>query len=332
MLQQKRTIGSREFLILLLCLIAGMVIAMVLTHYLFNYTKGPGGRPHAIRQAIDGHPDKGPEVVILGNSVALSLDARRISRQLDHQPLVWNLASAGQSLLEAMLLETELPASVETMLFCLEPVHLFEPVGVNYQKYIAWHHNGFRFTTTHKDLLSGLHVPNLAKCLESSSFQIELDKRFVIPTAFNFYLTGFIRSDLNIEKARRDLFLPYAYSKELREPVLERKLQLFHEKFSSTAIDIDRLKLMQRIYHHSRKNGRRIIFVLLPQHPGLNASKGALWFRNLSNAVDTGLLAKDIPVLNFHSLLEREDFIDPMHFDVNGGNKVIDSLVSALTR
>ena len=92
---------KKNSLLVLVPVLLAVLIANLLTPFIYRNVSSDFGRTQLILKALDSQP--APDIVLLGNSILMSgIDAKHMSNSLNNE-LVYNFGSNGQTLKESFL-------------------------------------------------------------------------------------------------------------------------------------------------------------------------------------------------------------------------------------
>lgn len=317
---------------LITAILGGSALALLFLDYVFVRIPTDVQRLGVIVRSLQ-NSDSPPEAVVFGNSVLMSgIDARAMSQRMAGEPSIWNLASTGQTLLEAYLLSQVLPDSVETAVFSIPIRAGTKEDPLHPQKYNTLFMYGYRPDSRTIESVQSLYPPETANLLARSELAQIFASRWAIRQLVDTQLRRLLRPDLALDTATFDLHHPQSYERRIDEDITNRFLAKRRREFDENppALAEGTLQLSVRIVKEAEHSGRRAIFLFPPMHPDLSES-----FRDAMDSLvsDFRQAMRDRPntsVVSTLRLLDDSQYIDDMH-PTNGGAEMLSArLASAI--
>jgi len=292
----------RRSLVVLASLALGATLGVALLPVMARNATPEAARLCSIVRAC--HSGARAEVAVLGNSVGMfGIDAGGLGRS------AWNLCSPAQSPSEWLLLEEELPSSVNTVVQLVTPFQLAEEGAVEREKW------------------SALYV---CGCRPGTAVRPAFTDAFGSAAAIDAHLLDartLVRSRL--ERLLRDSIWPsdaeWRMAYDLRFPSPPDGASggwLARDEWAAAEGDLFRrqrvqatrsqLTLLRAELSGARRHGRRVVIVLAPLHPRIVALYGGApmleaFVRTVSAA------APGVPVVDLTQLLTADEFRDVTH-------------------
>jgi hypothetical protein len=310
---------SRTFLILA-SLALGATLGLALLPVVARDATPEAARLCAIVRAC--HSGARAEIAVLGNSVGMfGIDAGGLGRP------AWNLCSPAQSPSEWLLLEEELPPSVNTVVQLVTPFQLAEEGAVEREKWSALYVCGCR---------PGAAVRSAFTDAFGSAGAIDgnlLDARTLVRS--------------RLERALRDRIWPsereWRMADDLRFPAPPDGASgggwLARDAWSAVQDDRFRpqpaqatpsqLTLLRAELAGTRRHGRRVLIVLAPLHPRVVALYGGAPMV-ASFAGTVAAAAPGVRVLDLTRLLTADEFRDVTHPTREGAGRVTARVAGAV--
>ncbi len=312
----------------LMAVIIGIIVSNYLVPVFYKYLPGDHSRTKLILETLKQREKYRPQLLLFGNSTLMcGIDAKRLSEKLDDQ-LVFNLASAGQSVLESSLYYQHVPDSVHTVVQFMKASHLsvdnFPPlskeVKVNFYMY------GFRPEPVTGEILGKKQVAYFS----TPSFMINFDARSVLPTSINIAMRQILRKDINLKKLETELFYPVTHPHKMSRKKYRMRIKQ-NEPVPPLRCFKTNKKMMAVLKKAARFFGqRRISYVvgILPINPGLqNITEG---FKSEASLTLPTLNGENLKFMDFINLLPEEDFVDHTHPYRTGMVKLTNRLANLL--
>ena len=306
-------------------LFLGVVIAFRLVPETVRQGTFQRSRYLAIYEGLHSKKNVLPQAVIFGNSTAMVLDASQLRDEIPGRPVIWNLATTGQSLLEAFLLYEALPESVKEVTWCITSQKLEDELALHHQKYAVARLLGFEFSSAALKALKPTLPSQTIGHIYTPLWKLRIESRSTFISAVNDWVTQLARKDLDLEKSINDLFHPSPYSIKVDESVLRYQLKRHYVPEQKYRVNIDALNVIKTLHQLTRKDGINLTVVLMPINPKVLALMATDFEGNLLAAIRE-LRKEGINVMELHKLVESENFIDHIHVDEFGAALIVKRL------
>jgi len=312
--------------------LAGVCVAVLMLPSLFAFLPNELARTKHLLKAVRGATEPLPKIVVLGNSIAMNgVDAKQLSNDLAGLPVVWNLSSTGQLLIESTLIADELPETVSAVLLTVFTNDLVkEASGVPKSKLIAYLQYGYQPSKSTRNALEKFGSPEVVDLLEKSKWQISLDSRWAIRSAIDISCRSLLRRDLNLSNAETSLFYPTPFTKQQSTDAIE---SVIARNFPQLTAKQGRLsetytQLLEALSAQLAERKIAFYIAVLPEHSLLRKCKEEGFYEGLLEDLNQLSERTHVPVFSFISLLEDSQFIDHIHPNPEGAK----ILTSALAR
>lgn len=266
-----------------------------------------------------------PEVVIFGNSRGMSgVDGYLLERELSDHPVVYSFTSTGQKLSESTLYYTSLPASVKTVIQCLDIDALSKPVDMDIPNQVALHMYGYKMDDQTK-----LLVPALYDELNKSDWYYNYKARNCLFSGLSFVLRNLLDDDAPENSIDNELRYPASQASYRNEAVYQRGLdeQNKENKFEAYKITAEWKRLLEESYAFFKAKNIQYYLVLMPYNPDIiSANKTEKQEALQSYINELGY----IPYINCFDLLEASDFYDAIHPNDKGAKKITRQILISL--
>lgn len=309
-----RAEAARDLATFLGALLIGAALAAALMPTLVRNAPTDIARIPHLLAALE-KPGAAPEVIVLGNSVAMcGIDAKALSKDVADSPLAWNFASTGQTLLESTLFGQVLPASTRTVVLFVTHRELTTRDTLVPSKWNAFYLAGLRIEEGNKKAFVAAY-PELEPLLSEGELEQRFRGRWVVPRIVDGGMRQLFRRDLTLSRATYDLFFPQPYTRALKGEKRERALARFLGREQELGYEVDgrRAELLARFTADLVAEGRDVLVVSPPVHPEIAAARGR------SLPVDTRTFLsrlgerRGIRWLDASTLLGDDEFIDDVH-------------------
>jgi len=277
--------------------------------------------------------DPSPAIVVFGNSVLMSgVDGRALTAALPGNPVAWNCASTGQTLLESYLLSQDLPETVETAVYSVfpQPDHDVEPL--NAQKYNSLFMYGFRPEPATLETVRASFEPEVLGLLERSTIAQIFASRWAVRQFVDTRARSLLRSDLALDKATFDLFHPQSYLRpidsEITQGFIDRRLEAFET--APPVLETGAIELARALVRRAETQGRSTVFLFPPLHPEILGKIGPRLEILRAEFARLFVESSRVRVVDATTLLDRSVFIDDLHPTNDGAAILSRKLADAL--
>jgi len=323
----------RHLAVLLLSTLTGAMIAYLLLPTLFHAIPNDLSRLGRIL-AVLRSPSSQPKICFFGNSVVMNgIDGRRLSESLPGRPEVWNLGSTGQQLWESVLLQQELPGSVEVVIQGVFADTLEQPPSIPKNKYNALVMYGFRPSRQTLEWADRFLADDARQYIHTQPFRYRFDARWAVRNYFDTCVRGLLRRDLTIERAEQDMYYPRACTRKVSEKTLQVQLQGFISLHPPAEFRPDPRTeaLIAELARSYRQRGIRFILWILPRHPEYQRrALGDAFTQGLTRYLTHLEQTYGVSVVNSLSTLPAERFVDGSHPDDQGAELLCRSMIAKL--
>jgi hypothetical protein len=301
---------TRTTIVMVVCLIAGVAIGIASMTVIFPLAPTELSRTGVLMYALH-HRSDAPPVVVLGNSVVMNgIDAHHLGT--GH--VAWNLASTGQDLSEAMLIVDALPRSVHTVAIGISPDTLFhKETAMPPNKYVGYVMAGYSPSADAIAVTKRLHDQTLYKLLLTNRVRVVMWSRWVVRAMADLIARRFIRKDLDLERARTDLYFPAPYTQPVSAAALERLVTTNYSDYRQRFVaQTDPAVLLQGINDLATARGKHVVFFVTPEHPRRQVTTSAEFYAGFAQW-ENKARAEGLDIVDFRSALEAADFVDHIH-------------------
>ena len=330
-----QSLTGRACLVYALAVVLGVALAWAVAPSLFRALPTDMSRIQVILDAL-ADTDNAPEIVLFGSSVGMaSVDMREVTAALDDKPLGYNLASTGQTPVEAYMFYQQLPDATRLVIQLLNPSTLAHAGVLDEQKYNALYMYGYRPDDRTVERTSALLGSDMAALYERSDLAQRFDSRWAVRQMADRFARGLLRKDLTLDKGTYDLFYPSSYTTRLPDAQFERALQ---DKFGKDNLlnnyypDKGKFGLLAELNARAQEAGKQVIFVMQPQHPAAYRYRGRGYFEEARQALATFAKENNAIVLDATDTIPGDMFVDAVHPSAAGAGQFTAWLVAELKR
>lgn len=305
-----------------LCLITGAAVAYGLTPMAYRYAGFELNRMYYIYENLHSTSQKLPEIVVLGDSVTMNgVDCRQLTEELKGHPVAWNLASSGLLVPEAMMIIEELPSSVKTIIFgVMLDMAVKPPPEFTFDRISAYKLSGFKVTDEMANVLAENGLKKTAIDMKRSYWVNIFEARTAILDSINTYCRQWLRKDLTLETALKDVFYPRTYAAHIPKDVLMMLADKNYMHWTSQMgrIDPANLKLYCFLGQMAREKGCRFIMLIMPERPLRKEWNEPDFYKNVNLSIKDFTAQTGFEVWDCKDLLPEEYFVDHVHPDPEG--------------
>ncbi|MEQ1936287.1 MAG: hypothetical protein ABL962_20725, partial [Fimbriimonadaceae bacterium] len=285
-------------------------------------------------RAIQSGSLKPPDIVILGNSVAMNgVDADLVASQISSKPTVYNFSSTGQSVAESFLYFQELPAQTKNVVLVV-PSRNLETDGLPPKDVTnAFYMNGYRAKPSTISALSAVFGKE-SEALGRTEVEQRFASRWVLSQVVDTVARKKLRKDMETSKSIQSLTYPAPYSKKIAVAEFEKLLPTYDSKRVAGPFNpLDQqVVLITKMADQLKQSGARLWVIFAPLNPrrfevlGPNYATTTMTYSQLSPFGDA------VKVLDLTSLLSAHDFIDVVHPTRTGAEKISERIGSFLEK
>jgi len=324
-----------RFLSLVLSVLLGGALGTLFLAFTFSRVDSDLQRSRMILESLRTTSSERPEIVILGNSVAMNgIDGRRLSAALSGHPVVWNLSSVGQTPAEMLFILDELPESVRSVIVSVLPSTVIQsPMEVPRNKMVAYFMYGFRPTEETRQVLVENLIGRESEIVNMPQWRRAVESRWMTRAWIDTFVRGLLREDLQLDRANTDLYFPRSYSGSLPRATRQRMLRLH------VARDVGQGNLspnvgavLERILENQSRLGRDALLLVLPEHPHQRSITEPGFYDFLDRDLKSLAQREAADYLDLRSLLPETNFYDHIHTDELGAEILTDALSDFLRR
>jgi len=302
--------------------IAGVCLSVGFLPSLFEFLPNELARTKNLLHAVHGATEPLPEIVVLGNSIAMNgVDAKRLSNDLTGSPVVWNLSSTGQLLIESTLIADELPETVNAVLLTVFTNDLVKEASeVPKSKLIAYLQYGYQPSKPTLNTILKFGSPEVVDIFTKSKWQIALDSRWAIRSAIDISGRSLLRKDLNLSNAETNLFYPTPFTRQQSSDAIESVIARSFPKLTAKQGRLSETyaQLLEALVAQLAERNIAFYIAVLPEHPMLRKRKEDGFYEQLLEDLNRLCEKTHVPVFSFISLLDDSQFIDHIHPNPEG--------------
>ena len=322
--------SAKSTLLLAVCTLFGAAIGVAIMPWVFPRAHTEMSRTSVLLTALRTDREV-PPVVVLGDSAVMAgVDTRQLASA--HGRLnAWNLGSTGQELSESLLIADALPDSVKTVVIGLHFDKMTKPAtAMPRNKYVAYVMSGYRPSPEVVRLSEELQDEELHELLASNRLRVMMWSRWVIRASTDLSVRRSIREDMDLTRAETDLYHPSPYTRAVDSVALDHLMRTFDARSNHFKTQSDAVTLLRGIHDILSRRGKRVVFVVLPEHPRRRAMTTASFYADAHQWV-TNMRGEGIDIIDLHEALDAGDFIDHIH-PADRGAARLTSLISRSLR
>jgi len=302
--------------LLLASIASGIAAGFLLLPVLFRLIPNDLARIATVVDAMEHAPP--PAVVIFGDSRGESaVDAAQLSRSLPGKPLAYNFCWHGQRLDHSFVLYDRLPHSVRTVINLVSLQDFSQETPGDLRIYRAMRAYGFNpDAEAMATLETGFGRPSIASLYDSEA-RIRWESRWGVRHLFDTGLRYFVRHDLMLERERRDLFFPTAYTRRIESAAMALAIENYAHALPAPSVSHSKTILMEKLGAWAKQRSCRLVLVIPAVH-----SRGVVDDHDRRVADVTALgRSVGIEVVDLSHVLPDDDFVDLEHTTSEGARK-----------
>lgn len=324
------SVTQRRAILVLGSTCGGACVAYLLMPLLFAALPNEMMRSRVLLDSLHGAAQPAPQMVVLGNSIAMNgIDAKQLSSRLEGDPVVWNLSSTGQLLVESMFIVDECPEETKAICLALFTDDLVQDgSNIPESKLIAYLQYGYQLSESTQNVLQQISPPEVLNVLGNPNWKIALDSRFAIRSAVDISCRRLLRRDLNLAKATTSLFYPSPYTNQQSSASIEKQIlkNFPYRKAEEGSLSGPTKELLTTLAGNSKAKQNALYVAILPEHPILRSQREAGFYERLLKEMNDLGEDLDLPITSFISLLDETQFIDHIHPNATGAQILTDAL------
>jgi hypothetical protein len=272
-------------------------------------------------------------LVVTGDSVMMNgVNAKLLGEELRPPCEAWNLSSVGQGIAETLFVADMLPRSVRTLVVGLLPDGLSEPtVTMGEDRYLFYRLSGYQPSAEALNVARRLPAGTLYNLMSEPQWRATLSGRGMVRISADLTIRSRLRRDLDLERARTDLYFPAPYRKRISEAALTHAIRLVYQPQTSFKASPQRLQFLLLVREMLARRGQRLIIVILPQHPRAIAMNSAAYYTQLTQYEEQLRNQYHFDLSDFHGQLSELDFIDQIHPGGTGSDRLTRMMGASLT-
>jgi hypothetical protein len=329
-----RSLGpdSSKTFFLALCISAGVVLAIGGTPNLLLHLPTELSRTTEMVRALRKAPGN-LALVVTGDSVMMNgVNTKLLGEEMRPPCEAWNLATVGQGIAETLFVADMLPRSVRTLGVGLLPDGLSEPtVTLPEDRYLFYRLSGYQPTAEALAVARQLPSQTLYNLMSEPQWRATLSGRGMIRISADLTIRSRLRPDLDIERARTDLYFPAPYRKRISEAALAHAVGVVYQPQASFNASAQRLQFLLLVREMLARRGQRLIIVIMPQHPRAIAMNSAAYYAQFSQYEDRLRNQFHFDLNDFHGQLGESDFVDQIHPGGTGSERLTKMMAASLT-
>jgi len=213
-----------QLAVLIGALLAGILAAQLLAPSIYRASPTDLNRNGYLLDVL-ASGDHTPTYAVLGNSITMAgVDTKIVSQNLPGEPLIYNIATTGQGLTEANLFFSVLPPSVETVIHVFYVNQLQLVTAIDEQKYNALFMYGYRIPEALKEELIRIYKFETDEILNRPAMKQAFDSRWAPRQAIDTVVRNSLRTDLDLETIRTELYFPSSKSQRLSDDKMQKAI------------------------------------------------------------------------------------------------------------
>ncbi len=258
-----------------------------------------------------------PDIIVLGNSLSmLGVNTKQISESMPAHPLIYNLSSVEQGIVEGTYFVSAIPPNTRAVVQCLDfSAFSLQSLDLQEEKAISMIMNGYSIDSTTKAILRETNP-----FFDKAKLVVAFEARNTVRSSIHNVLRGYLDNE-KFANNFHDLHFPHVYQEE-RHPDYPNITQ-FAEQPELKVVDT-MVALASRINSFLNKKGITYHIVLMPLNQDIYKMDDSVCNEYLEE-LRTKL--PGIEILDLSRKLTQEHFYDAIHPNKKGA--VVISLMIA---
>ena len=301
------------YTVIIECLLALIIVFQPLMVQSLRYDLS---RHKLIINSLSGNATE-PDIIVFGNSLSmLGVNTKQISESLPGHPLIYNLSSVEQGIVEAAYFLSAIPPNTRALVHCLDfSTFSSESLDLPEEKAISMIMNGYSIDSATKVILKETNP-----FFDKAKLVVAFEARNTVRSSIHNVLRGYLDNE-KFANNFHDLYFPHVYMND-RHPDYPNITQFAEQPELKVADTL--VALASRINSFLNKRGIRYHIVLMPLNQDIYKMDDSVYNEYLE------LLKTKLPgidILDLSRKLTQEDFYDAIHPNKKGA-LVISAMVA----
>jgi hypothetical protein len=255
------------------------------------------------------------------------------ARLLGDGRAAWNCASVGQEPAESLLVADVLPPSVRTIVIGITVEKLVvSNTSIPPNKYVGYVMSGYSPSPSVRAVARQLPDGKLDALLRTSRIRVVIWSRWVVRALADLIARRALRPNLDLERARVDLYHPAPYTRAVSAAALDHLIAInFNSWRGHFAPTSGVMTVLKGIRDLAAARGQRVVFVIMPEHPARRPRSSAQFYMELAQWVNRSR-SESFEIIDLHDSLGADGFFDNVHPGGNGTVQLTRRLDAELKR
>ncbi|MEX2669455.1 hypothetical protein [Candidatus Uabimicrobium amorphum] len=246
--------------------------------------------------------------------------------QLKNNQVALNLSTPGQSFFESLFIVENISKPSRLFLGCSPQTLLYEMNNIPPSNINSLFMYDYQLSHAASSIIKECGGEKTLKSYNRSFFQHNMYSRWIVFSGVNTFFRSLLRKDLKLENAQRNVFYPRPYVKKISSTALRKLQKKYHRERKKFVVNKNRMRFLQQFSGYLKKKNIPLTLVILPEHPYLQKSTSAQFYRDMQSELDKVQRNLNITVYNLYNILDEGMFIDHIHPSQQGAKKLTRSI------
>lgn len=300
-------------------------ILLAVTPALFRFLPNDYARIRLIIETLKSPVEPQSEIIIFGNSRGMSgVDGHLLEEKLPGNPVVYSFTSTGQNVGESGLHYTSVPASVKTIMQCIDIDLLSKPISIFLSNQVALRMYGYTMDIETEELL-----PALEKELDKPGYYYNFEARNCVFAGLTVILRNLLDDDTPESSISTELHYPTTQTSLRKEATYQKEIseQNKTNKFADYTIRQEWITFLNRSHQYFKSRNIDYYLLLMPYNPDITSCSTEEKQKALEMFKEE---FRDIPQLDCFNVLDGSDFYDAIHPNDSGAKKITNRAATLL--
>lgn len=323
---------DRRFLVMLAAILAGVGTGLAVLPTLFRSVSTDLDRYAIVLDKLHEN-EADVSTIVFGNSVVMNgIDARRLAERAPAVTRAYNFSTTGQSTTESYLLHQELGSNVRSVVQLVPVTDVLRALPIDPNKYNALYMYGFRATPETRAFLTGLYGDEIDSSLGASDLEQRFRARWALRQFVDTGIRELARTDLDLERARVDLYYPSPYTKRVREAIRTKLIGDEIGRWPPGPLELrpEKVATLREMARLAQASGRELLFLLPPIQPEVRRRIDPSYPRVFVDVLASIRDDYGARWVDATDLLPDDEYVDHVHPTAQGARELTDLVARSL--
>lgn len=312
----------KSYFLLLISILIGVGISIFFIEKSKKYISTDFVRTKTIIETLKNN-NINKEIIFFGSSVCMSaIDGKVLSSENKN---VLNLGSYDQNLIESTCFYQDINQNTHSIFQCITIEDMIKNEVMLPEKAIKrLQYYNYELKNETIQLLKPISTNELKISFKN---KILASRKIPIQSLRNVFRSFFKKGLRNTETIiKNELQSPYHYKNNVSKEKLDFFITSFgpKEKLETFIPSQIKIEILERSRYFFESNNQNYTIILMPKNPVIK-NYTSEFYRNLKSKINN---IKDINIIDLSTFLEKEDFIDLIHINKKGRDKITQKLKS----